>query len=538
MGEIHSPTAMPEPEPPARQPPRDTAPPSRSGATAAPASGPAAAEASGLQPARARAVHADALLEAAPEAILLVDAEGRIVLVNRRAEALFGYERGGLIGQPLEILLPVGLRDVHARHRADFFAHPRTRPMGRGLELTARRRDGSEFPVEISLGYVETAGGLQALAFVTDTTERRRTEDALRRSEAWAHALLEASGEGIVIADREGRIVSANLKAEALFGYARGELEGQPLERLLPDRLQEVHRAHRARYFERPQARPMGRGLDLLARRKDGSEFPVEIALNHIEGESGIQAVAFVTDITHRLAVERAARQADRLAALGTLAAGIAHEINNPIGIMTSRVELMLLEAEAQGLPPAVVEDLRVLHRNAERVARIAQNLLSFARISPEDRGLVDLNRVVADTLELAQRQMGRAGVEIVTSLPADLPPIRGQASALEQVLLNLLTNARDALAGPGQVRIETELAAGPPRQVVLRVSDSGPGIPHEILPRIFDPFYTTKPAGTGLGLSVAYGIVSDHEGTIEVSSVPGAGTTFVLRFPAAPAAG
>ena len=176
--------------------------------------------------------------------------------------------------------------------------------------------------------------------------------------------------------DQNGAITSVNRKTEEMFGYSREALVGQPLEMLLPERVRVRHVGHRASYFRDPHVRPMGRGLDLVARRSDGTEFPVEISLSHVETEGGLRALAFVTDITQRLTMERAARQTERLSALGRLSAGIAHEVNNPIGIISSRIEIMLLDAEAQPLPGTVTDDLKVLHRHAQRVARIAHGLL------------------------------------------------------------------------------------------------------------------------------------------------------------------
>jgi signal transduction histidine kinase len=247
-------------------------------------------------------------------------------------------------------------------------------------------------------------------------------------------------------------------------------------------------------------------------------------------------AVLLIEDVTGRLELERAARQADKLAALGTLAAGLAHELNNPSGIISSRIELMLLEAERQALPAATREDLVVLRRHAQRVARIVQGLLSFARQSGQSRGPVDLNQIVDDTLLLVEKQAAREGVVLARRLRPGLPPIQGDPTALEQVLMNLILNARDAVNGHGEILVETELVTGHPARLRLLVRDTGPGIPAEILPRIFDPFFTTKPGGTGLGLSISYGIVREHGGTLDVHSEPGRGTTFVLSFPASPA--
>jgi PAS domain S-box-containing protein len=474
---------------------------------------------------------AEAVLASASQGIIVIAQDGRIELANPRAEQLFAYGPGELIGQPLEILVPSRLSTSHVQHRAAFFANPRIRPMGQGLELAGVRKDGTEFPVEISLSYSHIADGIRAVAFVTDITHRKAAEDALRRSEARARSLFEAASEGVVVVDPHGRIVSVNGKAEELFGYARSELIGQPVEMLMPDRYRDAHPRHRREYFASPRSRPMGRGLDLAGRRKDGSEFPIEISLSPIETDEGPQSVALVTDITQRLAVERASRQAERLASLGSLSAGIAHEINNPIGIITSRIELMLIDAAEHALPPAAVDDLHVLHRNAMRVASIAQRFLSFARQSPAERSSVDLNRVVAQTVELVERQIGE-GVRIVAALAAASPPILGHANALQQVLLNLIMNARDAMAGTGEIQIATGVSPEQPERIWLRVTDTGPGIPPEAMSRIFDPFYTTKASGTGLGLSVSYGIIRDHSGTVDVESSLGKGTTFVLSFP------
>jgi len=373
---------------------------------------------------------------------------------------------------------------------------------------------------------------MQAVAhIVASAIERARAEEAIRRSEEKVRAILEAAAEGVVIVGAEGRIELVNAKTETMFGYDRKELIGEMLEILLPERLREAHGEHRARYFGAPRARPMGLGLELSGRRKDGSEFPVEISLSFVTTESGLVALGFITDVTARRVLERSARQAEKLASLGTLAAGLAHELNNPIGIISSRAELALLDAESRALPEDVAEDLRVIHRHAQRVARIAHGLLSFARHSSGEQGRVDLNRVVDETLLLVEKMIVTDGIALRRALAPNLPPIWGDANALQQVVMNLVTNARDAVKGGGEISVETGFTTDPPGGVRLIVSDTGPGISPEILPKIFDPFFTTKAQGTGLGLSISYGIVREHQGTVDVQSRPGEGTTFALTF-------
>jgi hypothetical protein len=345
-----------------------------------------------------------------------------------------------------------------------------------------------------------------------------------------------------LLINASGRITLVNAAAERMFGYDHDELIGQTLEVLLPDRIREIHREHRAGYFGGPRVRPMGSGLDLAGRRKDGTEFPVEISLSYVQAPEGMTAMALITDITERKRIEAELRQqrealyqTEKLAALGTLSAGIAHEMNNPLGIITSRIEVMLLDVEEQNLPTQILEDLRVLHRATQRVARIATSLRSFARQAPREHAPIDLNAVVEETLLLMQKPLEVDSIRLVTSLDPALAPIMGDASTLQQVLLNLVTNAREAMGSGGEIRIETGPATEPLGWVRVVIADTGPGISPEELSKVFDPFYTTKRSGTGLGLSVSYGIIQDHHGTVDVQSIPGLGTTFVLAFPAAP---
>jgi PAS domain S-box-containing protein len=364
------------------------------------------------------------------------------------------------------------------------------------------------------------------------------SEAARRQSEDTARAVLESATEGIILIDAAGRITLVNAAAERMFGYPRRDLLGQPLETLLPERMRRAHVTHRAGYFAEPRIRPMGVGLELSGRRRDGTEFPVEISLSHVGSAGARVAIAFITDITERKRVEGQLQrqrevlyQNEKLAALGTMAAGIAHEMNNPLSIITTRIEVMLLDAEQQAVPAQVLEDLQVLHRASQRVARIAASLRSFARHTPGDRVPLDLNAVLDESVQLLQKPLAADNVHIDVNLDRTIAPILGAATTLHQVLMNLLTNAREAMPSGGRICLETRPAekAG---WVNLVVADDGAGIPPEKISKIFDPFFTTKRTGTGLGLSVSYGIIQEHGGTVDVQSRPGNGTTFIISFP------
>ncbi|HXJ11991.1 MAG TPA: PAS domain S-box protein [Candidatus Limnocylindrales bacterium] len=244
------------------------------------------------------------LLEAAPDAIVIVNRDGEIVLVNSQTERTFGYSRTELLGQKMEMLVPDRYRDNHPQHRSGFFTAPRSRSMGVGLELHGLRRDGTEFPVEISLSPLETEDGILVSSAIRDVTERKKAEEKFR-------ALLQAAPDAMVIVDREGEIVLVNSQTETMFGYTRAELLNQKVEMLLPGRFRKEHPGHRGSFFRDPKIRSMGAGLELFALRKDGTEFPVEISLSPIETEDGVLVSSAIRDITERKQMEEALRETD-----------------------------------------------------------------------------------------------------------------------------------------------------------------------------------------------------------------------------------
>ena len=474
------------------------------------------------------------ILDASDDAIIGNTLDGVITSWNRAAERMFGYPAAEVVGRDSAVFIPPQRR----REEEELRGRVRRGERAEHVETVRYARDGHEVAVSLSVLPVRDAEGtiIGVCKIARDISERRRAARALQESEDTAHALIESAAEGILVVDERGGIVQANGQIGTMFGYAQRELLGQPMEILLPERLRAEHVDHRAAYVAEPRVRTMGRGLDLAARRRDGSEFPVEISLSYVRTPGGLRAMAFVTDITERVMLERASRQAEKLAALGALSAGVAHELNNPLGIITSRIEVMLLEDDEQhALPAEVREDLGVLYRQTHRVSRLVQGLLSFARPTAPQRAAVDLNAVVAEILTLAERQYEKTGLRIMTTLAPDLPTLVGDAGALQQVALNLVSNAHQAMNGSGDIRIVTRRVPERGEWIELIVADNGPGIPAEVIGRIFDPFFTTKSGGTGLGLAISYRIVQEHSGTMDVKSVPGEGATFVLGFPISP---
>ncbi len=471
----------------------------------------------------------DSLVQSSPDAIIGQDLDGQIIAWNTGAERLYGFTAHEVLGRSIGQLVS----DGSTSGLITLLDQARRNGGAEHLEAEHTTKDGRKIHVALMISPIkdpaQTVIGVSILS--RDVTAQKLAEDALRRSEALSRAFLESASESIVVTDAEGRIVQVNARTETMFGYPRDELIGRPVELLIPTRLRDRHVGHRTTYMEAPRVRSMGQGLDLSGLKKDGTEFPVEVSLSYVHSAEGIRVIAFIIDISERVAFQRAARQADKLAALGTLSAGIAHEINNPVGIISSRVEVMLLEAEGGDLPAEIRKDLEVILRHARRVSVITQGLLSFARQSSGARAPVNLNRVAEEIFQLAQKDLTRGRIAVTLSLDETLPDSYADATAIGQVLLNLLTNARSAMPEGGEIAITTSYQPAT-RSVRLAVSDTGSGIPPEILPKIFDPFFTTRSDGTGLGLSISHGIVTEHHGTLTVRSEVGKGTTFTLTFP------
>jgi PAS domain S-box-containing protein len=480
------------------------------------------------------------------DAIVTTDVRGKVTFASPRTGQMLGYEAQDLVGRPLAAYARLSPREVRG-----LVVELAEAGHIRDVETVICCADGRHLDVSVSLSLLRNDAGTVtgAVGVIRDITDRKWAERALaerveevsrlsreaQARERFIRNVIESLGEGLFVIDARHRIVAWNAAMERIWAMSADVVVGRPCEEIFGEMDQTF--CHGVCQLVAGQTDELR--LEGVERRRSASQRVVlNVTASRLGGETEPSgAVVLVEDITERVTLAHAARQAEKLAALGTLAAGTAHEINNPIGIILSRIDVMLGEAGSHELPAAFRDDLRVLQRNAQRVARIVQRLLSFSRSPCSDMAPVDLGRVVQDTIALVERQVASQGITIRTEL-TEAPRLLGDANALQQVVLNLLTNAREAMAGGGELRISLGGVPGDRDRVRLVISDTGCGISSADLARIFEPFYTTKANGTGLGLAVSYGIVREHRGVIDVESEVGRGTSFTLTFPVLPNGG
>ena len=480
-----------------------------------------------------------AVIAAALDCIITIDARGRVLDFNPAAERVFGYSRAQAVGREMgALIVPPRLRDAHRGGLARFAETGETNIVGKRLELTAMRADGSEFPVEVEVSRLRQSGEAAFVGQVRDISERVAAHQTTSR----LAAVVESSRDAIVAAELDGTITAWNAAAERIYGYPADEVIERSVSLLLPDesmgdlpRLLERLRAGES--FDR----------DALHLRRNGERVHVSLTVFPILGRSGepIAAAMIVRDLTERRSLEEQLRQAQKMEAIGHLAGGVAHDFNNLLTVISGFAQVARRRIGAGPGGPELGE----IDKAARRAAELTHQLLAFSRRQLLDPVALDLNEVVNGLLPMLGRLIGE-DVQIGVLAEDELSPALADRGQVEQVILNLVVNARDAMPRGGTITIEIRSAmldeeyarehvdVEPGAYVCMTVTDTGPGIEPAILEHIFEPFFTTKEVGrgTGLGLATVHGIVAQSGGHVSVHSERGLGTTFKVYFPAAAA--
>ena len=531
-----------------------------------------------LAQARAAEQKFKGLVESAPDAVVVVDQSACIVLVNQQTELLFGYSRAELLGQAVEILLPGHLRQRHLAHRNGYLATPGVRPMGSGIDLTARRKDGSEIPVEISLSPLHTEAGLLVSASIRDISERHIAQQALRAArdelELRVHertAELEQANQALQaevlerrqaasalrVSEAKLRLITDNMPAGMAYIDARQiylyhnqtfadfvgrpseEINGQSVRKIVGEA---VYREIRDKIEAALAGQPTRHEHE---QRTAGGELRRWAARYspHFDAAGGVDGcMAMLTDVTEQRQAEQALHQAQKMEAVGQLTGGVAHDFNNLLTVVLGNLQILANELRDHPVAPELIE---AATKAARRGAELNRTLLAFSRrqrLAPTPVAVTDLINGMAGML---MRTLGEQ-VQVIVASRADLPAAMADPAQLETALLNLAVNARDAMPHGGKLTIETaatyldehyaslEADVRPGPYVLIAVSDTGTGMTPEVRRRAFEPFFTTKETGkgSGLGLAMVYGFVKQSGGHLKIYSELGHGTTIKIYLP------
>jgi PAS domain S-box-containing protein len=471
-----------------------------------------------------RAERLDGIINTTVDGIIVIDAVGRIEAFNRGAERLFCYPQSEVLGRNVSMLMPFPYHEEHTSYLTRFLATGDAGIIGKGREVTGRRRDGTVFPLHLSVGEMTVGGQRKFTGMLHDLTERVRLEGQLGSSEARWRAIIDSAVDGIIVIDAHGRVETFNPAAERLFGYSAEEVLGRNVDMLMPSPYREEHDSYLARYLATGRAKIIGIGREVPGLRKDGTTFPLHLSVGQITMHDERKFTGILHDLSGRVEIEGQLREQAALAKLGEMAAVIAHEVKNPLAGIRGAIQVLGDQLSGDGKKAQVLKEIV---SRIDALDQMMKDLLLFARPPKPRHAPTDLVPLVTTTAHLLSEDPALKEVDV--EVEGSAPTISADPDMLRIVFQNLLINGAHAMHGKGRIRVA--IGAVDSRCQIAFI-DSGPGIPTEIREKIFTPFFTTKTRGSGLGLPTAKRLIEAHNGQIAIDCPPAGGTAVVIRLP------
>jgi len=464
------------------------------------------------------------IIESAVDGIVVIDDRGRIEVFNPAAERLFGYAEAEVIGRNVSMLMPAPYRDEHDGYLRRYLDEGDPRVIGIGREVQGLKRDGSVFPLHLSVGEMLVQGQRKFTAILHDLSPRVELENRLRGSEERWRAIVESAVDAIIVIDGRGRIEAFNPAAVRLFGYPDGDVIGKNVSLLMPSPYRDEHDAYLNRYQREGNARIIGIGREVDGRHRDGTIVPLHLSVGEMLVAGEKKFVGMLHDLTARKRMEQQLSEQQSLAKIGEMAAVLAHEIRNPLAGIRGAMQVMAARYEPGSKEGMVTKEIIA---RVDTLSELMQDLLLYARPPKPRPAPVDLKRLIQTIVELLSRDPDVSGMQV--SVEGSAPLAHADPELLKIVFQNLLINGAHAMAGRGELHVRL---TGNGQLSAVAFTDHGPGIPAEIRDKVFTPFFTTKVRGTGLGLPTAKRLVEAQGGTIAVECPPDGGTTVLVQVP------
>ena len=483
-----------------------------------------------------------ALIDTAADGMVVIDGAGTVRLFNHACERLFGYPSPEVLGRNVKLLMPLPYAAEHDAYLERYRQTGERRIIGIGRRVEGRRKDGSVFPMQLSVGEITpTAEGALFVGIIRDMSTEAASERALEDRAERLRSILETVPDAIVVIDEQGLIDSFSLAAERLFGWQADEIKGRNVSLLMPEPYRGQHDSYLERYRRTGERRIIGIGRIVVGQRKDGSTFPMELAVGEMRLKDGRFFTGFVRDLTERQSSDKRLQElqselmhVSRLRAMGQMAAALAHELNQPLTATINWAQAARRTAQTAGaaLPPKVLEFLGKSVDEASRAGQIIRRLRGFLEKGETERRIEDLNKVAEEAAALALVGVKQTGVRVTFSLQPNLPNVLIDKVQIQQVVINLVRNAVEAMEAVERRELVISSGPGPDEMVEVTVADTGPGLSAAVEAQLFQPFVTTKSGGMGLGLSISRSIIDGHGGRLTVRTNPGGGAVFGFTLP------